>query len=110
MAKMSTQDFALENFFKFFLVSNRSLIPSVGDSFEKKNLVSSLPNPLKGTPKGGGWGAKEGIKPKIMFYINSVVFKSGNPKLILIYILEYPQPPQGRPRLDTNFFFKRVTY
>ena len=52
--------------------------------------------PPKGVPRGV-WGARGGIPPKIMCYVNSEVLNSGNSKMTSIFNLGYPQPPKGAP-------------
>ena len=45
----------------------------------------------------GGWGARGGIPPKIMCYVNSGVFNSGKYKNDVHFNSRAPQPLQGRP-------------
>ena len=60
------------------------------------NLVYP-PNPCKGAPGRGAWGARGGIPPKIKFYVNFGVFNSGDFKNDLYFYLRVLLTPAGCP-------------
>jgi hypothetical protein len=59
-------------------------------------FILGYPQPCKGAPGGGAWGARGGFSPtlpKIMCYINSEVFNSGDFKNDLYFHFRVPQTP-----------------
>ena len=65
-------------------------------------FILGYPHTPQGCPQGGGVGNLEGVESystiKIMFYINSGIFNSGEFKNDHYLHLGYPQPLQERPR------------
>ena len=57
---------------------------------------------MQGSPRGGAWGGSRGgfnpILPKIICYINSGVFNSGEFKNDLYFHFRVPRPSEGRPQ------------
>ena len=58
-------------------------------------FILGYPHPPQGCLQRGG--ARGGIPPKIMCYVNSGVFNSVEFKNDLHFQLGYPYPPHGRP-------------
>jgi len=69
----------------------------VGISKMMSIFILGYPQPPQGRPRGGAWGARGGIPPKIKWYVNFGVFNSGDFKNDLYFHFRVPQTPKRAP-------------